>query len=210
MKKTSKLLWIIAAVYVCASSSCKKDEGNATVLFQFNTINKESSLVKVDSAQLFAKSIAFEGSKKNTSKSYPYDLNRAIDLVRGEQAGNTEVIGGSYSDPRLRIVLSRSNPQNGLYVRGYYTNSSQTSKVELFIFEDLNILSGMSSANFDKGQTKTLNCNLDFSTLFANVSASDWDNAVRSNNTIIIAKDPNYGIYQKIVGQLNAAFKSAL
>lgn len=205
--KTSTLLALLPTALI-ALSSCKKENVETGVTYNLSTRDRSSTTALVASTTgtvtwtsgfANAKEIEFEAEKQNVEIEFKSNTPTKIDLFAPKATlGFISLQPGTYEEVEFEVHLVSTATEPSLELKGTFDAIPVIFKVE----NSLNIEAENEDVTIINGNEFDANISLSLSTLTRGITDSDFRNATRTNGTIILSKDSNKSIYDKIISNI--------
>jgi len=204
MKSTSILT---AGICLAALASCKKkgDDTPATanVNYQITTTNRSSGLINWTAASGTGKQVSFKGTSSGGARVEEYKLVfNQIDLFTNAAITSLPVPPGNYQNAEFNDQMIPSRDP-GLRLQGSFTSNGTTVPVRVNIDQFVEIATRMPSINLEAGRNYTANLTLDLSKVTEGITATQLNNAQRTNGEIVIAFYSNSNLLLTIINNIN-------
>ncbi|MFT6849661.1 MAG: hypothetical protein ACJATA_000459 [Sphingobacteriales bacterium] len=187
-------------IFVIFFHSCTEENvAQADFTIELEQSTKNDGLVKWQEGYAHVDGVNFSGQMNNGLSTAYSPITEVISLNGNEAAfGRVFISSGNYSNVKLIYEFQRAGTgEQGLLLIGDYRGTP----VELHVNELISIEASTVDVDFLQNQLKTGKGFLDAAALFATVKETDLDNATKVSGKIIIAKNPNLSIYNKVVAQ---------
>lgn len=218
MKRLINVL-IFAFAGILVLSSCEKESNSGALLIKMQADSKSYSLLKSGSAPvnsftwdtcyIHISEIEFEAEKHESGNSgnsfeisYEWKGPRKVDLLSsGSIVGEIHLEPGEYDEISLEIQADRSASGSSpvFYLSGIYTYSDgNTKRVVIMFNENVEFEVEREGAELSSINDYTALITIYLDRLTEELTHSDLENAILTDNRIIISKDSNIALYQKL------------
>ena len=195
-------------------SSCKKENNNASIGFQLKTVNRTAQVVgRVSSASItwtsghaFADKVEFEAEKDDSLEiSFEGRVRRKIDLFSSvpQQLTNISLPPGKYDEIEVEIDIANTISDTALVLRGVYNNNGQNVPVLFFVNELVEIEAEAENVEINDNNDFQALTTFNLSQLTSGISGATLNAANLTNGVLIISKESNKAIYDKMIDNLD-------
>jgi hypothetical protein len=169
---------------------------------QVSTVSKDSLVVT--SAVANSNRVKFEAKRSGTEIEYRSGEQRTIDLFSTDPvAGIFKIPAGSYDEVEIRTLIVPLNGQPSFELKANLTLNGTVVPLTFRTSASIEIKGEKKNVVIDSTSGYSISTLMDFTRVFAGVSASDLSNAARVNGGILIDLDNNTAIYKKLIQNLS-------
>ncbi|MBC7743825.1 MAG: hypothetical protein H7096_01845 [Flavobacterium sp.] len=221
IKQASALILLSGSILF---TGCKKDGGTSLpaaavstkVAFGIKTDNTTLNLVAANSKNAFgisaASSILWSSGIANIKK-FEFEAKRNGTKISIETKNLTNVDlfalspslisvtldSGTYKEIEVKVQLAKSATAIPVTLKGTFSASNGAKiPVELYVNEDLTIKMESENVVIDNSKDVLNMVNLHLDKILATITAKEFENAVMTDNKIIISSSSNENLYNKI------------
>lgn len=235
----NRLLIILVLLFPIASfTGCEEDELDKPTNIQLKVSMEELEIsdnknlkagkpMQIDNGRMTIESIEFDGTREN-AKDYYFSKSFEKGLIGdlGQNELNMDVTfdipQGVYNPAEITLNLKPIDTPYSFALNGAYnTPAVEETQLEFAFFEDeesitikIQNTNGDKKVLFKKGETKTLNLEVNLNQLFARFNPGSLNNAniTQEGNTrkIIVSPDKNQELYDKLVDRIDKSMKAVL
>jgi hypothetical protein len=190
---------IITAVFTSCDKKDKVEGNNATVLYSATTTNRTSGLVNWTSGAGSGRQIAFKGTSSTRVEVYALDTD-AVDFFTNAAFIDTAIVpAGTYTNAEFNYQMTPTRSEPALQLKGTYNGTPVTVNIDLFT----EIATKLPSVTLEARKTYKATLQLDLSAMMNGVSATQLNNATRTNGEILITPFINANLLVTITNNVN-------
>lgn len=219
-KAVFSLLFLIVMAFACAENDTAELQVELPMRFGFLEHTplleeKSSDSVSVSDGHILIDAISFEAESNGDTNSLDIEKNMEqivkADLGEWQEADlSIKISSGKYQEMEIQIELYDSKTTPSVYFTGIFRNSKGRELPLIFDFRD--DMEFNFQAEAADGNAITLNdefssyaaITFSIDSLFSGMS-TELENARLKGNTLLIKKDFNGGIYEKLSNRLDEA-----
>ncbi len=211
MKQTYGFLFLLMSI--ATISSCKKKDDNGSVSIQLRSQNQAVSLSgRTETAALswvsgsaFVEEVELEVEKDDSETEIETNVGRRIDLMGTvAQLGTIPLLPGRYEEIEVELKLGNTRGDTALVLRGNFVNNSGTSvPVVFFINEAIELKAEAENVVLTGTDDYRLLSTFNLSLLLNGITTSQLNSATLTNGTIIISKNNNTALFNKILSNID-------
>lgn len=154
-------------------------------------------------AQASATMLKFEAERNGAEVEFKSKLQQTVDLFDARAAlGNLSITAGTYDEVELKAILSPVSGVPALELNGTLTTASGSTPVSFIANESIEIKGEKKNVAIDGSAIQNADIPLNFVLVTRGVTASEFDNAVRTGGAIVISSSINKDLYAKLVKNL--------
>jgi len=235
----NRLLVILILLFpIISFNGCEEDELDKPTNVRLKVSMEELELseektlkagkpMQIDNGRMVIESIEFDGTREN-AKDYYFSESFENGLIGdlGQNKLNLDVTfdipQGVYHPAEITLNLQPVDTPHSFTLRGTYNMPPiEETQLEFAFFENRESITlkvqntnGNKKVLFKKGETKTLNIEVNLNQLFARFNPGSLNNAnvTQEGNTrkIIVAPDQNEALYDKLVDRIDKSMRAVL
>ncbi|RYY92418.1 MAG: hypothetical protein EOO11_21305 [Chitinophagaceae bacterium] len=214
MKCPSLLTALSVGILLASCSKSKEDaSGAASFDYQLKATNPAATLARVQGGALTwtagtasAQQIKFEAKRGGSEVEYSRSLQQSVDLFAAAPVlGSISLEAGTYDEVEFKAFLAPNGATPALELQGQYVSNGVTTPVLFRANEPVLLKAEKHNVTLSAatGYQAVTPLNLALGT--SGISGSAFDNAVRSNGTILITATVNSALYNSIVNNLRSS-----
>ena len=211
--KTNKLVLALSSIALLSLFSCTKDPVTTGLTFQ---VRNTAAVAPIDGSMTgaavqwtagFANTaeIKFKAKNNNVKIEYKSEAQQRVNLFSTiSTLGVVTVPAGTYEELEFEMDVKPVATEAALQLTGTYTNVGIVTALVFKLNTSLGIESKKSNITIAEGSSLKALTTLNFSLITAGVTASMFNNATVTNNTIEISATVNSNIYEIMLNNLSA------
>ncbi|RYZ23997.1 MAG: hypothetical protein EOO16_02710 [Chitinophagaceae bacterium] len=206
---------ILAIAASCGKKSSDTDapatpsQDSATVRYVVTSSNRTGGLVNWTSARGAGKQVAFKANGTSRVEVYKYTFINADLYTTGYEVASVRVPAGSFTNVEFNYQMIPSRDP-ALQLVGTYTANGVSTPVKVNIDQFAEIATQLPTASFTGGTTYKALINLDLAAITNGITATNLNNAARTNNEIVIAYYSNPALLQTIINNINNVMRHSV
>ena len=203
----------VLTLSIATVSSCKKKDDNGSVSFQLRTQNQAVSLTgRTETAALnwvsgsaFVKKVELEVEKDDVETEIETKVGRRIDLLGSvSQLGTISLLPGKYEEVEVELELISTGADTALVLRGNFVNNTGTTiPVVFFISDGVELKAEAENVVLTGTDDYRFLSTFNLSLLLKGITSTQLNNAALSNGTIVISKNSNTALFNKILSNID-------
>ena len=150
-----------------------------------------------------ANQLKFEAKQNGKEIEFKSSIQQTIDLFGSNSTlGNISVPAGTYDEIEFKAQLNSVGTNPALELKGDFTGNSAVMPIRFLANETILLKGEKHQVTISSGTLHNAVTNMDLRKLTMNITATDLENAVRTNGQILITSAINQKLYDIIVKNL--------
>lgn len=169
------------------------------------TAKTEAVNLQWTAARASASLLKFEAKKSGSEVEFKSKVQQTIDLFNvNASLGSVSIQAATYDEVELKAMLSSIGQEPALQLTGTLTSASGSTQVQFMANEAIEVKGEKKNVTITGSTLQSADIPLNFSMIVKGMTATDFDNAARTNGMIAISASSNPTLYNKMVANLRS------